>query len=74
MQTAIGVDRSLPRNMTLSVNFINTRGVHQFQTVDINTPVIGTYPALGNLGFIRSVRRRVYTTCTSRAASSSRIN
>ena len=45
MQTAIGVDRSLPRNMTLSVNFIDTRGVHQFQTVDINTPVIGTYPA-----------------------------
>ncbi len=44
MQTAIGVDRSLPRNMTLSVNFIDTRGVHEFQTVNINTPVIGTYP------------------------------
>ncbi len=39
MQTAIGVDRSLPRNMTLSVNFIDTRGVHEFQTVDINTPL-----------------------------------
>ncbi|HEY1757717.1 MAG TPA: carboxypeptidase regulatory-like domain-containing protein [Bryobacteraceae bacterium] len=43
MQTAIGVDRSLPRNMQLSVNYINTRGVHQFQTVDINTPLLGTY-------------------------------
>src|SRR5579863_5039583 len=47
MQTAIGVDRSLPKNMQLSVNYINTRGVHQFQTVDINTPIIGSYlPAL----------------------------
>ena len=43
MQTAIGVDRALPRNMQLSVNYINTRGVHQFQTVDINTPLPGTY-------------------------------
>ncbi len=47
MQTAIGVDRSLPKGMTLSVNYINTRGTHQFQTVDINTPLPGTYsPAL----------------------------
>ncbi len=46
MQTAVTVDRSLPRNMTLSVNYINTRGVHQLQTVDINTPLIGTYNPL----------------------------
>ena len=25
------------------MNYINTRGVHQFQTVDINTPLPGTY-------------------------------
>lgn len=43
MQTAVGVDRSLPRNMTLSVNYIDTRGVHQSQTVNINTPLPGTY-------------------------------
>jgi hypothetical protein len=43
MQTAVGVDRSLPRNMTLSVNFIDSRGVHELQTVDINTPIPGTY-------------------------------
>jgi hypothetical protein len=49
MQTAVGVDRSLPKNMQLSVNYINTRGVHQFQTVDINTPFIGTYvPPIGS--------------------------
>jgi hypothetical protein len=43
MQTAIGVDRALPKNMQLNVNYINTRGVHQLQTVDINTPIIGSY-------------------------------
>jgi hypothetical protein len=56
MQTAIGVDRSLPKNMQLSVNYINTRGVHQFQTVDINTPLIGTYvPASLNNPFAQGV-------------------
>jgi hypothetical protein len=43
MQTAIGIDRALPKNLQLSVNYINTRGVHQFQTVDINTPLVGSY-------------------------------
>jgi len=48
-QTAVGVDRSLPKNMTLSVNYIYTFGLHQFQTVNINTPLPGTYVA-GTLG------------------------
>ncbi len=43
MQTAIGIDRALPKNITLSVNYINTHGIHQLRTVDINTPLIGTY-------------------------------
>ncbi len=48
MQTAIGMDRTLPKGMTLSVNYINTRGTHQNQLVDINTPLPGTYsPSLG---------------------------
>ena len=42
-QTAVGIDRSLPKNMTLSVNYIYTFGIHQFQTVDINAPLPGTY-------------------------------
>ncbi len=52
MQTAIGVDRTLPKNMQLSVNYINTRGVHQFQTVDINTPLIGTYSPVNPLAAV----------------------
>jgi hypothetical protein len=43
MQTAIGIDRQLPKNITLSINYINTHGIHQLRTVNINTPLIGTY-------------------------------
>ena len=44
MQSQVGVDRQLPKNMTLSVNYLYSRGIHQFYTADINTPLIGTYP------------------------------
>jgi hypothetical protein len=47
MQSQIGVDRQLPRNMTLSVNYLYSRGIHQLYSADINTPLIGTYvPAI----------------------------
>jgi hypothetical protein len=42
-QAAIGLDRQLPRNVTVSVNYINSRGTHVLRTVDINTPFPGTY-------------------------------
>jgi hypothetical protein len=40
MQSAIGFDRQLPHNVTLSMNYITTRGIHQLRTVDINTPLV----------------------------------
>ncbi len=45
-QSAIGFDRQLPRNTTLSVNYINSKGVHILRTVDINTPLPGTFNPL----------------------------
>ncbi len=33
MQSAIGFDRQLPKNTTLSVNYINSRGIHQLRTL-----------------------------------------
>jgi hypothetical protein len=39
MQTAIGVDRQLPGRTQLSVNFVDTRGVHVLRTRDINAPL-----------------------------------
>lgn len=50
MQTAIGIDRQLPKNITLSINYINTHGIHQLRTVDINTPLIGTYNPVTQTG------------------------
>jgi len=43
MQSAIGIDRQLPKNTTLSVNYISSRGVHQLRLVNINTPLPGTF-------------------------------
>ena len=43
MQGAIGVERQLFSHTTLSANFLNSRGVHELRTVDINAP----YPIPG---------------------------
>jgi hypothetical protein len=45
-QAAIGIDRQLPKNITLSINYINSIGEHVLRTVDINTPVPGTWNPL----------------------------
>jgi hypothetical protein len=42
IQTAIGVERQLFSRTTLTVNYTNTRGVHQFDTRNINAPLPGT--------------------------------
>jgi hypothetical protein len=42
LQSAIGIERQLFNRTTLSVNFTNTRGVHQYRTRDINAPLPGT--------------------------------
>jgi len=42
-QAAIGIDRQLPKNTTLSINYINSIGEHILRTVDINTPLPGTW-------------------------------
>ena len=43
MQTAIGVERQLPRNTTIAVTYTNSHALHLQQTVPINTPLPGTY-------------------------------
>jgi hypothetical protein len=51
LQSAVGVDRQLPKNITLSVNYLNTRGTHVLETFNINTPLPGTYiPPVGAVG------------------------
>jgi hypothetical protein len=46
-QTAIGIDRQLPRNSTMSVTYTFSRGLHELRTRDVNAPLNGAYP-LGN--------------------------
>jgi hypothetical protein len=46
LQSAIGVERQLPRNSTISVTYTNNRAEHLAQTVPINTPLPGTYNPL----------------------------
>jgi hypothetical protein len=45
-QTAVELDRQLPGRTQLSINYVNTRGVHQLRERDINAPVgyIGPLP------------------------------
>jgi len=51
MQSAIGVERQLPRNTTVALTYTNTRALHLSQTVPINTPLPGTYiPGQANSG------------------------
>ncbi len=38
MQTAIGLERQVLAHTTLNVNFLNSRGNHEFRTVDLNAP------------------------------------
>ncbi len=47
MQSAIGVERSLPARTTLSVNLIDTRGLHVLRQRDINAYLPGTYTGPG---------------------------
>jgi len=50
IQSAIGVERQLPRSTTVAVTYTNNRSDHLSQTVPINTPLPGTFNPLLPLG------------------------
>jgi hypothetical protein len=43
VQGAAGVERQVTRNATISVTYLNSHGVHQLMTRNINAPLPGTY-------------------------------
>ena len=43
MQAAIGLERQLGRVGNVAVTYLNSRGVHQFVTINANAPLPGTY-------------------------------
>ncbi|MGA2156706.1 MAG: carboxypeptidase regulatory-like domain-containing protein, partial [Bryobacteraceae bacterium] len=55
MQMAIGVERQLPRNTTVSAFYTYNRSEHLAQTVPINSPVPGTYNPLEPLSATNGV-------------------
>ncbi|HKE21592.1 MAG TPA: carboxypeptidase regulatory-like domain-containing protein [Bryobacteraceae bacterium] len=51
LQSAVTVERQLPRNTTLAVTYTNSHGLHVLRSEDINAPLPGTYnPAGANSG------------------------
>jgi len=42
-QSALGLERQLPRNTTLAINYVNSHGLHMYRSRDINAPLPGTY-------------------------------
>ena len=50
IQSAIGIERQLPHNTTVSATYTNNHAEHLAQTVPINTPIPGTFNPLLPLG------------------------
>jgi hypothetical protein len=51
LQSAVTVERQLPRNTTMAVTYTNSHGLHLFRSEDINAPLPGTYdPAVAGSG------------------------
>jgi hypothetical protein len=38
------VERQLPKNSTVSVSYVNSHGLHELRSQDINAPIDGNYP------------------------------
>ncbi len=43
MQTAVSVERQISKNANIAISYLNSKGVHQFLTRNINAPLPGTY-------------------------------
>jgi hypothetical protein len=50
LQGAIGIERQLPRNITVAVNYLSSHGLHQFRSRDINAPLPGTFTGVVGSG------------------------
>ena len=51
LQSALTLERQLPRNSTLAVTYTNSHGLQQLRSQDINAPQPGTYlPGIRNSG------------------------
>jgi hypothetical protein len=49
MQGGVGLERQVTKNATVSVTYLNSHGVHQLMTRNINAPLPGTYVSCSSL-------------------------
>ena len=47
MQTAVSLERQVTKNANVTVSYLNSRGVHQFVSLNINAPTPGTPGSTG---------------------------
>jgi Carboxypeptidase regulatory-like domain len=47
LQEAMTVERQLPKNTTISESYVNSHGLHELRSADINAPLLGTYTGPG---------------------------
>ena len=50
LQSALGLERQLASHTTLSLNYVNTHGLHELLSRDINAPLPGTYGGVPGTG------------------------
>jgi hypothetical protein len=50
IQSALGVERQLPRNTTVAVTWTNSHGLHELLSRNINAPLPGTYTGVTGSG------------------------
>ncbi len=50
LQSALGIERQIPGNTTVSVNYTNSHGLHQLLSRNINAPFPGTYTGVAGSG------------------------
>jgi hypothetical protein len=70
MQSAVSVERQVTKVANVTVSYLNSRGVHQFLSVNANAPLPGTPIRLGR----GPIFPREISTSTFRKESSSRIS
>jgi len=50
LQSALGIERQIPGNTTISLNYTNSHGLHQLLSRNINAPLPGTYTGVAGSG------------------------
>ena len=53
VQSAIGIERQFPKNITFAVTYTNSHGVHMLRSRNINAPLPGTYDPLNPASAVR---------------------